>query len=38
LIADPDNDWMNRLLIDHENSFLHKKNYLDFHPSWIEVD
>ena len=38
LIADPDNNWMNRLLIDHENSFLHKKIYLDLHPSWIEVD
>ncbi|HMD06393.1 MAG TPA: hypothetical protein VKH63_02595 [Candidatus Acidoferrum sp.] len=38
LIADPDKDWMDRLLIGHENSFLHKKIYLDFHPSSIEAE
>jgi hypothetical protein len=37
LITDPDNDWMDRLLIGHENSLFHKKIYLDFHPSSIDA-
>jgi hypothetical protein len=33
LITDPDDNWMDRLLIGHENSLFHKKIYLGLHPS-----
>lgn len=38
LVSDPQTDWLDRLLIGHENSFLHKKVYLDFRPSGIILD
>jgi hypothetical protein len=37
LITDPEDNWMDRLLIGHENSLFHKKIYLDFHPSSIDA-
>jgi hypothetical protein len=38
LITDPDDNWMDRLLIGHENSLFHKKIYLDFHLHPTSID
>lgn len=32
LVTDPENDWLDRFVIGHENSFFHKKVYLDLRP------
>lgn len=32
LVTDPENDWLDRFVIGHERSFLHKKVYLDLRP------
>jgi Domain of unknown function (DUF4352) len=33
LVADPKDDWLGRMVIGHETSFLHKKIYLGLQPS-----
>jgi len=33
LVSDPDDDWISSLIIDHENSYLHKKIYLGLEPA-----